>query len=161
MKHLVILIAGVLPLAAAINGTVHIDSGDISGVPASTPGIYAFRGIPYAAPPAGNLRWKAPQPAAKWAGVRKMDQFQERCVQPMRTNPRETQGSEDCLYLNVWTPAKSAADKLPVMVWIHGGGFRDGTGAMLLHDGEELARKAVVLVTINYRLGSVFSPIPS
>jgi para-nitrobenzyl esterase len=82
-----------------------------------------------------------------------MDEFQARCVQPVRTNPRETQGSEDCLYLNVWTPAKSAADKLPVMVWIHGGGFRDGTGAMLLHDGEELARKGVVLVTINYRLG--------
>jgi para-nitrobenzyl esterase len=153
MKHLVILIAGVLPLAAAINGAVHLDSGDISGIPASTPGIYVFRGIPYAAPPAGTLRWKAPQPAAKWAGVRKMDQFQARCVQPARTNPREAQGSEDCLYLNVWTPAKSAADKLPVMVWIHGGGFRDGTGAMLLHDGEELARKGVVLVTINYRLG--------
>ena len=153
MKHLVILMAGVLPLAAAIHGTVHVDSGDISGIPTSTPGIYVFRGIPYAAPPAGKLRWRAPQPAAKWAGVRKMDQFQARCVQPVRSNPRETQGSEDCLYLNVWTPAKSAADKLPVMVWIHGGGFRDGTGAMLLHDGEELARKGVVLVTINYRLG--------
>jgi para-nitrobenzyl esterase len=149
MKLPVILIAGVLPLAAAIDGAVHLDSGDIFGIPTSTPGIYVFRGIPYAAPPAGNLRWRAPLPAAKWAGMRKMDQFQARCVQPLRTNPRETQGSEDCLYLNVWTPAKSAADKLPVMVWIHGGGFRDGTGAMLLHDGEELARKGV----INYRLG--------
>ncbi|MGA2117164.1 MAG: carboxylesterase family protein [Bryobacteraceae bacterium] len=155
MKHLVVLIASVLPLAAAIDGTVRIDSGAIAGVPSSTPGIYVFRGIPYAAPPVGNLRWHAPRPAAAWTGVRKMDRFGERCVQPLRANPRETQGSEDCLYLNVWTPAKSAADKLPVMVWIHGGGFRDGTGAMLLHDGEQLARKGVVLVTINYRLGAL------
>jgi len=153
MKYLAILLVGVLPMAAAISGRVRIDSGEVSGVPTSTPGIYVFRGIPYAAPPVGNLRWHAPQPAARWTGVRKMDQFQSRCVQPLRTNPREAQGSEDCLYLNVWTPAKSASDKLPVMLWIHGGGFRDGTGAMLLHDGEQLARKGVVLVTINYRLG--------
>ena len=153
MKHLVVLIAGVLPLAAAIDGTVRIDSGNISGVPTSTPGIYVFRGIPYAAPPVGNLRWHAPRPVAKWSGVRKMDEFQAPCVQPQRANPKDTRGNEDCLYLNVWTPAKSAADKLPVMVWVHGGGFRDGTGAMPLHDGENLAKKGVVLVTINYRLG--------
>ena len=97
MKHLVVVIASVLPLAAAIDGTVRIDSGAISGVPSSTPGVYVFRGIPYAAPPVGNLRWHAPRPAAAWTGVRKMDEFQARCVQPVRTNPRETQGSEDCL----------------------------------------------------------------
>jgi para-nitrobenzyl esterase len=73
----------------------------------------------------------------------------------VRTDPQKSRGSEDCLYLNVWTPAKTAADKLAVMVWIHGGGFRDGTGAMLLHDGVELAKKGVVLVTINYRLGQL------
>jgi len=155
MKRVLILLASVLPLAAAIDGTVRIDSGAIAGVATSTPGIVVFRGIPYAAPPVGNLRWRAPQAAAKWQGVRKMDQFGSRCVQPVRGNPQEATGSEDCLYLNVWTPAKGAGDKLAVMVWIHGGGFRDGTGAMLLHDGEELAKKGVVLVTINYRLGSL------
>ena len=155
MKHLAILIAGALPLAAAIDGAVRIDSGAISGIPTSTPGIYVFRGIPYAAPPVGNLRWRAPRAVAKWDGVRKMDQFQARCVQPRRDNPKETQGDENCLYLNVWTPARAAGAKLPVMVWVHGGGFRDGTGAMLLHDGEELAKKGVVLVTINYRLGAI------
>lgn len=155
MKFLaVLLIASAVPLAAAIDGTVRIDSGAVSGVVTPTPGIVAFKGIPYAAPPVGNLRWRAPRPAAKWEGVRKMAEFGSRCVQPpSRTKPNEIQGTEDCLYLNVWTPAKTAADKLAVMVWVHGGGFRTGTGAMLLHDGEELAKKGVVLVTLNYRLG--------
>jgi para-nitrobenzyl esterase len=153
VRHLLVLISAALPLAAAIDGTVRIDTGAVAGVATSTPGIYVFKGIPYAAPASGNLRWRAPQPAAKWDGVRKMDQFGPPCVQPLRTDPKQTRGSEDCLSLNVWTPAKSAGDKLAVMVWVHGGGFRDGTGAMLLHDGEELAKKGVVLVTINYRLG--------
>ncbi len=153
MKHLLLLLAGVLPLAAAIDGTVRLDSGAITGAATSAPGITVFKGIPYAAPPVGNLRWHMPQPVAKWDGVRKMDQFAPPCVQPMRTDPKQTRGSEDCLSLNVWTPAKSASEKLAVMVWIHGGGFRDGTGAMLLHDGTELAKKGVLLVTINYRLG--------
>jgi para-nitrobenzyl esterase len=155
VKHLLIILAGVLPLHAAIDGTVRIDSGAITGIAASAPGITVFKGIPYAALPVGNLRWRAPQPVAKWDGMRKMDQFAQPCVQPLRTDPKQTRGNEDCLYLNVWTPARSAADKLAVMVWIHGGGFRDGTGAMLLHDGTELAKKGVVLVTINYRLGAL------
>ena len=156
MKYLaILLIAGVFPLLAAIEGTVRIDTGAISGVATSTPGIFVFKGIPYAAPPVGNLRWRAPRAAAKWEGVRKMAEFASRCVQPVRGNPKEATGSEDCLYVNVWTPAKTAGDKLAVMVWVHGGGFRDGTGAMLLHDGEELAKKGVVLVTLNYRLGSL------
>lgn len=87
MRRMLILLASALPLAAAISGTVRSDSGDISGVATSTPGIFVFRGIPYAAPPVGNLRWRAPQPVAKWTGVRKMDQFGSRCVQPLRTNP--------------------------------------------------------------------------
>ena len=125
MKYLTaLLIASAFPLAAAIDGTVRIDSGALSGIAASTPGIVVFRGIPYAAPPVGNLRWRAPRPAAKWEGVRKMAEFRSRCVQPpSRTNPKEVQGAEDCLYLNVWTPAKTAADKLPVMVWVHGRGL--------------------------------------
>ncbi len=156
MKNLVILlVAGAFPLAAAIDGTVRLDTGAVSGVATSTPGIIAFRGIPYAAPPVGILRWSAPRPAARWEGERKMAEFQSRCVQPPRANSRDGQGSEDCLYLNVWTPAKTASDKLAVMVWVHGGGFRTGTGALLLHDGVELAKKGVVLVTINYRLGVI------
>ena len=153
MYRLLFLMASAMPLAAAIDGTVRIDSGAISGVATSTPGIYVFKGIPYAAPPVGSLRWRAPRPVANWQGVRKADQFGAPCVQPLRTDPKQTRGNEDCLYLNLWTPAKSAAERLAVMVWIHGGGFRDGTGAMLLHDGEELAKKGVILVTINYRLG--------
>ncbi len=153
MKHLIVAVLGVLPLAAAIDGPVRIDTGAISGVATSTPGIYVFRGIPYAAPPVGRLRWRPPQPAAKWTGVRKMDTFGSPCVQPSRANPKGAIGNEDCLYLNVWTPAKTAADRLPVMFWIHGGGFRDGYGSMPWYDGEELAKKGVIVVTINYRLG--------
>ena len=110
MKRLIILMASVLPLGAAIDGTVRVENGPISGVATSTPGIYVFRGIPYAAPPVGKLRWQAPQAAPKWTNTRKMDKFGERCVQPLRTNPKETAGNEDCLFLNIWTPAKTAGE---------------------------------------------------
>jgi para-nitrobenzyl esterase len=154
VKYVVLVLAvAALPLTGAIDGTVRIDSGSVSGVATATPGVFVFKGIPYAAPPVGDLRWRAPQAAAKWEGVRRMDQFASRCVQSNRANPKEAIGAEDCLYLNVWTPAKAHGDKLAVMVWVHGGGFRDGTGAFPLHDGEELAKKGVVLVTLNYRLG--------
>lgn len=155
MKTSIILLMSVLPAAAAISGGVRVDTGSISGVATATPGIVVFKGIPYAAPPTGRLRWRAPQPAVKWEGVRRMDQFGQVCTQPVRTNPKEARGGEDCLTLNIWTPAKTAGDKLAVMVWVHGGGFRDGTGSMLLHDGEALAKKGVLLVTINYRLGAL------
>ena len=108
-----------------------------------------YRGIPFAAPPVGDLRWRAPQPAAKWAGVRAAAKF--------ASDPYQGDGkgnvSEDCLYLNVWTPAKSAHDRVPVLVWIYGGGFSFGSTSTPVHNGEHLARKGVVLVSINYRVG--------
>jgi para-nitrobenzyl esterase len=98
-----------------------------------------------------RLRWKPPQHAAKWAGVRNAGQFGNACSQQELPDGQPT--SEDCLYLNVWTPAKSAQDRLPVMFWIHGGGLRSGAGTMIHYDGEALAKRGVLLVTINYRLG--------
>lgn len=121
-------------------------------------GVRAYKGIPYAAPPLGSLRWKPPQPLAPWKGVRAATEFSPACLQPampqaaIHGGQPKTQ-SEDCLYLNVWTAAQSASERRPVMVWIHGGGFMISSGTMAVYDGEYLARRGVVLVTINYRLG--------
>jgi para-nitrobenzyl esterase len=136
---------------------VQIESGKLSGV-ASADGVIAFKGIPYAAPPVGDLRWRAPQSPQAWDGVRHADAFGPRCVQPSRReNSISYFGpeaeSEDCLFLNVWTPALGADQKLPVMVWIHGGAFYVGSGALALFNGEYLASRGVAVVTINYRLG--------
>jgi para-nitrobenzyl esterase len=155
---LAILFAAILPLAAAINDPVRVEQGRLSGVPGSDPGVRVYKGVPFAAPPVGDLRWRAPKPAADWAGVRKADQFSATCMQTpypegslYRSDPQPV--SEDCLYLNIWTAAKSAADKRPVMVWIHGGAFTRGSGSTPTYNGETLAKKGVVLVTVNYRLG--------
>jgi para-nitrobenzyl esterase len=124
-----------------------------------------FPRLPYAAPPTGKLRWRAPQPVAHWDGIRPSDQFGAMCMQPaFRGGPpaaanqtpgvNPTKMSEDCLFLNVWTATKSDADKRPVMVWIHPGGYTTGSGSTPGFDGEALAKKGVVLVTINYRLGA-------
>ena len=118
-------------------------------------GIRVFRGVPFAAPPVGDLRWKAPQPAKHWTGVRKAVEFAHSCMQrPIFGDMefRNTGMSEDCLYLNVWTPAKAATDKLPVLVYFFGGGLMAGDGSELRYDGESLASKGVVSVTISYRL---------
>jgi para-nitrobenzyl esterase len=136
---------------------VETESGKLSGV-ASADGVTAFKGIPYAKPPVGDRRWRAPQPPEPWTGVRRADAFGPRCVQPSR---RENSigyfgpeaESEDCLFLNVWTPAPGADRKLPVMVWIHGGAFYVGSGALPLFNGDYLASSGAVVVTINYRLG--------
>ena len=112
-----------------------------------------FKGIPFAAPPVGNLRWRAPQPVAHWDGVRKADQFSPVCMQNA-PNAAASKPSEDCLYLNVWTSAKSASEKRPVMVWIYGGGFTSGSASVPNYDGEHLAAKGAVVVTFNYRLGA-------
>jgi para-nitrobenzyl esterase len=145
---------------AAIQEPVHLDAGLISGIAGSSPGVRVFRGIPYAAPPTGKLRWRAPQPVAHWDGIRAADQFGAMCMQPafrggsgpnLSATPKM---SEDCLFLNVWTAAKSALEKRPVMVWIHPGGYTTGSGSTPGFDGEALAKKGVVLVTINYRLGA-------
>jgi carboxylesterase type B len=155
---------GAVPLpATSLPQTIQIDTGTIVAAAPNNSGVIAFKGIPFAAAPVGNLRWKPPAPAAKWSGILKADHFASSCMQVRRHGsggrafssessvPNET--SEDCLYLNVWTPAKSPADRLPVMVWIYGGGFQVGSGSVPIYDGEGLARKGVVVVSMNYRLG--------
>ena len=137
---------------------VRTDCGWLSGVPGSASGVHAFRGIPYAQPPVGPLRWSAPQPVAPWQGERPANSFGPRCIQPeYLVNSISYFGteaeSEDCLTLNVWTPSLDHGAQLPVMVWLHGGGFITGSGALSLYDGTALARRGVVLVTVNYRLG--------
>ena len=134
---------------------VRVAQGMLQGIDAAKPGVRAFLGIPYAAPPVGNKRWAPPEPPAPWQGVRSAANFGNRCIQ---THPfpdmlfQSPSESEDCLTLSVWTPAK-AGDHLPVMFWIHGGGFFSGASDEQRHDGSALASKGVVLVTINYRLG--------
>lgn len=138
--------------AQTLSPRVRIDSGEIEG--GATAGLLSFKGIPYAAAPVGPLRWRAPQPVAPWTGVRPATQFGWLCLQsvPDTVIPESFQ-NEDCLTLNVWTPAARRGEKLPVMVWLHGGGFFAGAGSMPLYDGEKLAREGVIVVTLNYRLG--------
>jgi para-nitrobenzyl esterase len=143
-----------LPLMAA--DQVRIDAGTVEGTASADAKIRIFKGIPYAAPPVGALRWKPPQPVASWTGVRKAVEFAPRCEQGHIYDDmvfRDAGGSEDCLYVNVWTPATSVDARLPVMVWFHGGGFIAGASSEPRQDGEELARKGVVVVSMNYRLG--------
>ena len=144
---------------AVLPEPVRIDSGLIEGVPSPVAGLTVFEGIPYAAAPVGTLRWKPPHPVEPWPVVRNADRYMPACEQ-IYLQPSSTAffgdyevKSEDCLYLNVWTPANSASAKLPVMVWIHGGGFRMGSATERLHHGEHLAAKGVVFVSLNYRLG--------
>ncbi|HYP25786.1 MAG TPA: carboxylesterase/lipase family protein [Blastocatellia bacterium] len=158
---LYLLVAGVAAANAggrAANNVVKIDSGPISGSElGEDKGVRVFKGIPFAAPPVGSLRWKPPQPVKSWKGIRECTTFGPACPQidllerlyGQKLGPT----SEDCLYLNVWTPSKKSSDRLPVMVWIHGGSYTMGSGATAAYDGEALARQGVVVVTINYRLG--------
>ena len=129
---------------------VMVEHGLVQGT--SEDGLTVYRGIPFAVPPVGDLRWRAPQPAAKWEGVLQATNFGPSPVQASRIGPKM---SEDCLYLNVWTPAKSADDHLPVLVWIYGGGFSAGSTSDRSYSGEKLAGKGVVLVSINYRVGQL------
>jgi para-nitrobenzyl esterase len=134
--------------------SVKIASGTLEGVNES--GIKTFKGVPFAAPPVGDLRWKEPQPVKDWTGVRKADKFGPRAMQlPVfgDMNFRSDGMNEDCLYLNVWTPAKTGNEKLPVLVYFYGGGFMAGDGSELRYDGESMARRGIVAVTVNYRLG--------
>ncbi len=141
---------------------IKTDAGQISGVINATGDVYAFKGIPFAAPPVGDLRWKEPQPVKPWGGVRKCESFGP---SPMQAKPipfsmwseefliPKEPISEDCLYLNVWTAAKSAGEKRPVIVWIYGGGFLSGGSGVPIYDGEAMAKKGIVFVSINYRVG--------
>ena len=134
--------------ALAVEEPVELTYGQVTGVDVGD-GVTVFRGIPYAAPPVRDLRWKPPQPPTPWQGVRAADAFGPACVQG-----RSALMSEDCLYLNVWTPAASAGDELPVMVWIHGGGWSSGANSVPTYDGAGFARKGVVLVSVNYRMNA-------
>ena len=145
------------PAARANDGlTVVTDRGSIQGSLTSDGQVRAFLGIPYAAPPVGPLRWKPPQPAASWSGVRAATSFGPRCMQTHLFTDmvfRDSGPSEDCLTLNVWAPAEKNSAALPVMVWIHGGGFAEGGSSEPRQDGEHLARRGVIVVSMNYRLG--------
>lgn len=142
--------------------SVKIESGLISGKTTDNQDLNIFMGIPFAAPPVNELRWKAPQPVQPWKGVLECVTAPASAMQATPTPflcwsveflaPVKLIG-EDCLYLNVWSSAKRTDEKLPVIVWIHGGGFSGGSGTVPLYDGEDMARKGVVFVTINYRLG--------
>jgi len=163
-RKMLIVLSALLALAAplwALPQPVKIHSGLVSGVEGREPGILVFKGLPYAAPPVGNLRWRPPQPVAPWQGVKRANQFSASCMQTI-LNARapwtyevttHTEISEDCLYVNVWTAAKSASEKRPVLVFIHGGGGTEGSGAVPVYDGEGLAKKGLVVININYRLG--------
>jgi para-nitrobenzyl esterase len=142
--------------AAAQAPIVSVTSGQIKGVLAD--GITSFKGIPFAAPPMGELRWRAPQPVKPWTDIEQADRFAPACVQD--PNALQAMGappamSEDCLYLNLWTPARSAHERLPVMVWIYGGGFVLGTTSAPTYDGTHLAQKGVVLVSVAHRVGAL------
>jgi para-nitrobenzyl esterase len=132
---------------------VKVSNGILEGTLDS--GIRSFKGVPFAQPPVGQLRWREPQPVKNWAGVRKADKFGPRAMQrPIfgDMNFRSNGVSEDCLYLNVWTPAKSDKERLPVLVYFYGGGFLAGDGSEPRYDGESMARKGMVALTVNYRL---------
>jgi para-nitrobenzyl esterase len=131
---------------------VKVDGGKVEGT--LDGGIYVFKGIPFAAPPVGELRWKAPQPVRAWDGILKAREFAPSCPQvAILPGIDQLELSEDCLYLNIWTPAKSKNEKLPVMVWIYGGGFAMGSAS--LYPGDELAKNGVVFVSISYRVGAL------
>ena len=165
---------------AMVPEQVRIDSGLVAGTASGQPTVRVFKGIPFAAPPLGENRWKSPQPVAKWDGVRQADAFGAPCAAGAgggrgggggrgaaapgaaaqaapapAAPPREPARAEDCLYLNVWTSANSPNDRRPVMMWIYGGGFTGGSGGLAWYDGENLAAKGPVIVTFNYRLGSL------
>jgi len=127
----------------------------VSGISGTDPGVRVFKGLPFAAPPVGDLRWREPRPVAAWDGVRKADEFGPICMQAAGRGGAAQKMSEDCLYLNVWTAAKSASERRPVLLWIHPGGYTSGSGSAPGTNGEALAKKGVVVVTINYRLGAL------
>jgi len=131
-------------------------NGVLEGVVSADGKVRTFKGIPYAAPPVGSLRWKPPQPAVAWTGVRKATEYPPRCMQaPVYSDMifHDPGPSEDCLYLNLWMPAAPATPRLPVMVWIHGGGFAAGSTSEPRQDAGNLSKKGVLVVTLNYRLG--------
>lgn len=151
---LALLLCGLASVAEA-GPIARLDTGRIEGV--STGGVRAFLGAPYAQAPVGGLRWRPPRPVKPWTGVRSATAFAPACPQRGVSMPGEPlpQTSEDCLYLNVWTPAKPSAKPRPVIVWIHGGGWTNGATSLPLYAGDALARRGVVVVSVAYRLGAL------
>jgi para-nitrobenzyl esterase len=160
------VLSGVAILAIGIfqgcsSGRVSVEQGMLSGTRGKDSSIRVYRGIPYAAPPVGALRWQPPRPPKPWKGVRAADKFSPACPQKLERSHlpwtkefmHQGEADEDCLYLNVWTGARPEGEKLPVMVYIYGGAFTSGSSAVAVYDGEALARKGVVVVGFNYRLG--------
>lgn len=156
-----IAVASSLAANARAQRIVTTQEGRLSGTLTADGSVEVFKGIPYATPPVGDLRWQPPQPPASWQDVRKADHFSASCMQVIRGEhlpwTREFMAqypiSEDCLYLNVWTAARQPTPPRPVLVWIHGGGLIEGSAAPAAYDGEQLARRGIVVVSINYRLG--------
>lgn len=155
LAAIVLLLLSVATAAHAAD-LVQTSNGTVEGRGLQPSGVRIFRGIPFAQPPVGNFRWREPQPAKTWTGVRQALDFSPRCMQgpifsDMRFRANGT--SEDCLYLNVWTPAKSNNERRPVLVYFYGGGFVAGDGSEPRYDGESMAAKGIVVITVNYRLG--------
>lgn len=165
MKRLLILPFILLSAFIMAQGTMKViktSAGLLSGAMSGDKTVNIYRGIPFAAPPVGDLRWKAPQPVKPWTGVKACTAFSK---MPIQAKPNEfgvytreflikdQPLSEDCLYLNVWTGARSPMEKRPVIVWIYGGGFSSGGTDVPIYDGEALAKKGVILVSVNYRVG--------
>lgn len=144
---------GMMISKAELGAEVRTEAGRVRGTSRDANGVLAFKGIPYAAPPLGPLRWRAPQQPARWNGVRDALAFGAGCLSSLANDHRPGPRDEDCLYLNVWTAARHADEKRPVMVWIHGGGFQFGSSANPATDGAALAARGVVIVSFNYRLG--------
>jgi para-nitrobenzyl esterase len=152
-QGLAALLTLVLGHGAACAAQVQIASGTLQGVDVN--GLSIYKGVPYARPPLGELRWREPEPVRPWRGVRKATAFALSCMQTGVSMPGETPPAvkEDCLYLNIWTPGRRSDEHLPVLVWIHGGGYTNGSAAMPLYWGDRLAHKGIIVVTIAYRLG--------
>ena len=157
----IVFAATTLSSFATANQPIQVDGGLVVGVPGNDTSIMTYKSIPFAAPPIGDLRWRAPQPVVPWKGLHATDKYPPSCVQdiPNANLPWthefmvHNEIGEDCLYLNVFVPANSAGKKLPVFVYIYGGGFRQGGTAVPIYDGEGLAKKGLLVVTINYRVG--------
>src|SRR5690349_656100 len=152
---LILIFLNSIAVTAAAD-VVQTSNGTIEGAGPQSSGVRIFKGVPFAQPPVDDLRWREPQPVKNWNGVRQAREFGPRCMQARLFDDmrfRSNGVSEDCLYLNVWTPAKSNRERLPVLVYFYGGGFVTGDSSEFRYDGESMATKGIVVVTVNYRLG--------
>src|ERR1039458_4230211 len=155
MKRLLMIAAALAPCAMAAD-IVKIDSGTLEGTVNADSSVRIFRGVPFAAPPVGNLRWQPPQHVKHWSGVRKAVDFGPRCMQGRVFGDivfRSKDMSEDCLNLTIWAPARSRNERLPVYLWFYGGGFAAGANDEARYDGERFAKHGIVVINANYRLG--------